>query len=259
MTKKILITMLILLCTTTSNLYSKFDVKVIYFKPVDAADIDINKHTTMLKNIQFHYQSEMTKHGYEDYTFPLEIDRNKKLVISVVNGTHNSNHYNDCDSAYNCYKKFIEKELPFEFNNILNASSRDNVLLVILGGTNVENWHDNIGMGFTWLGNRGGGVALVKERSSQKFPNHYLGLIAHELGHAFGLDPGHNGLNDALNGIIVHFGKTPKEWGNRMKLLKHESDLLKSRPIFRKINIEDEIFLDDIPNKNPELVKEKTN
>lgn len=34
-------------------------------------------------------------------------------------------------------------------------------------------------------------------------PNHYLGLVSHELGHAFALDPGHNNAGEALNGTIV--------------------------------------------------------
>ncbi|MDE0017048.1 MAG: hypothetical protein OXU51_12720 [Candidatus Poribacteria bacterium] len=257
MTKKILtIALIIATCMFSLSAYSKFDVKVIYFKPVDADGISVAKHDAMLKDIQQHYQSEMTKHGYEGYTFPLELDESNNLIIHVVEGNHNSKHYNKEISAHADYKSAIEPELPFEFNNALNVDSRDNVLLIILGGAEVKDWNDKIGMGFTWLAGRWGGIATVKLKALEKFPNHYLALIAHEMGHAFALDPGHNGLNDALNGTVIHFGQTTKEWGNRMRLLKHEADLLKSRPIFRKIELADETPVEEKPNKNPELVDE---
>ncbi len=237
---------------------SAFDVKVIYFKPSDAGDIDIDKHDRMLKDIQRHYQSEMTRHGYKDYTFPLELDNSGKLIIHVVNGKHKSVHYDNRPSAYEEYLQTIKPELPFKFNNDLNVESRDVVHLIIVGGVTVKNWGDKQGMGFTWLHGRFGGIATIKANSLREFPNHYLALVAHELGHAFALDPGHNGHQDTLNGTIIAFGQTTEDWGDRMKLLKFEADFLKSRPIFREINLDDNAEVEaEQPNKNSDLVEEQ--
>ena len=118
---------------------------------------------------------------------------------------------------------------------------------------NNNNWGH--GMGFRWLQGRWGGVAAIKEKSK----NHYLGLIAHELGHAFGFDPGHNNIPESFNGRIVAFGTTTKEWGNKMRILKFEADVLKSRPIFRKIELKEEAPHEpepEKPNKNPDLIEE---
>lgn len=218
---------------------SAFDVKVIYFKPSDAGDIDIDKHDKMLKDIQRHYQSEMTRHGYKDYTFPLELDHSGKLIIHVVDGKKKSADYDARPNAHAEYIETIKPELPFEFNNDLNFESRDDVILILIGGVPLDHWGDNGGMGFTWHGARQGGIATTKKSVLTEFPNHYLGILAHELGHAFALDPNHNGTNDSLNGSVIAWGKTTAEWGNRMRLLKHEADVLKSRPIFRKMNLDE--------------------
>lgn len=245
------------ICLFTLTGYSAFDVKVIYFKPSDAGDIDVVKHDTMLKDIQAFYQSEMTKHGYKDFTFPLQLDENGKLIIHVINGKNNSVHYDRQATAYNEYLNTIKPELPFEFNNDTNVNSRNNVHLIIIGGVPVTHWTDNIGMGFTWHGARLGGIATVKHKLLEKFPDHYLGVVAHELGHAFALDPGHNGVKQSLNGTEIAFGRTTAQWKDRMGLLKFEADLLKSRPIFREMNLDDNDEVDDgEPNKNPDLVED---
>lgn len=229
-----------------------FDVRIIYFKPTDAGDIDVDRHNVILKDIQKYYQSEMTRHGYVDYTFPLELDNLGSLVVHIVNGRHVSAHYVRGDWIYDSYIHAIKPELPFEFNNDRNIASRDDVILIIFGGEVKEaNWVH--GMGFRWLLGRWGGIAAVKERSK----NHYLALIAHELGHAFGLDPGHNNVRESLNGRLLAFGKTTKDWGNKMRLLKFEADVLKSRPIFRKITLQEEKPEEPQPNKNPDLVEDK--
>ena len=245
------------ICLLSFAAHSDFDVRVIYFKPTDAGDIDVDLHDKMLKDIQMHYQKEMTKHSYEGYTFPLELDGTGKIVIYEVKSKHNINHFNEEASTFDIYSDNIKHELPLRFNNDLNLSSRDDVLLILLGGVPASVWGIELGMGFTWHAGRSGGVAVVKLDALKRYPNHYLALIAHELGHAFGLDPGHNGFADTLNGTLVAFGKTAQDWGNRMRLLKFEADVLKSRPIFRQIELkEDAIPEPEKPNKNPDLIEE---
>ena len=228
--------------------HSKFDVHVVYFKPTDAPDIDKARHDKLLKDIQKYLQSEMTRHGFTDKTFPLELDAQGKVVIHVVNGKHNTAHYDWGDEFAQ-----VEPELPFAFNNELNPESRDNIQLVIMGGISLNgDWNGGPDWGFTWHGGRWGGVAFVTMDRINDFPNHYLGVVAHELGHAFGLDPAHNNVRESFNGRVIAWGRTTAEWGDRMRLLDFEAALIDSRPIFREMEIQEDI---QQPNKNEDLAQ----
>ncbi len=239
---RLLLTFLILILISVSSLSSiaKFDVHVIYFKPTDAPDIDHEYHDKIMKDIQKYYQSEMTRHGFTDKTFPLETDKDNNLIIHTINAKHNGDHYFRSD-MFDMFKELIEPEFPFKFNNLQNWNSRDNVHLIVVGGVRMDrNLLGTQGMGFTWLAGKWGGNATVNMNYIKEFPNHYLGLVAHELGHAFALDPGHNNVAESLNGRVVAWGNTTEEWGDRMRMLKEEAVLLDSRPIFRKITLQEE-------------------
>ena len=239
---RLLLTFLILILISVSSLSSiaTFDVHVIYFKPTDAPDIDHEYHDKIMKDIQKYYQLEMTRHRFTDKTFPLETDENGKLVIHTINAKHDSEHY---DIGEDRHWDLIEPELPFKFNNQQNWNSRDNVHLIIIGGLEMHgNWRGGPAMGFAWHGGRSGGNAIVTMDIKNDFPHHYLGVVAHELGHAFALDPGHNNYNngESLNGTVIAWGDTTEEWGTRMQMTKAEAILLDSCPIFRKINLQED-------------------
>ena len=139
---------------------------------------------------------------------------------------------------------------PRDSTTEINWDSRDNVHLVLVGGIQLNgDWNRGPAFGFMWRGGRWGGNAIVALDNLEDFPNHYLGTLAHELGHAFGLDPGHNDIPESFNGTVIAWGQTTTEWGDRMRLLKHEAALIDSRPIFRKIDFA------EVPqvNKNPDL------
>lgn len=249
---RLLLTSLILILISVSPLPSiaKFDVHVIYFKPTDAGDIDHEYHDKIMKDIQQYFQSEMTRHDFTDKTFPIELDKNKKLIIHIINAKHNTAHY-DLNDHWAAWKNRIEPELPFRFNNELNWDSRDNVHLIIMGGIQMNgDWRGGPGWGHTWHGGRWGGNAVVTLDMMNDFPNHYIAIVAHELGHAFALDPGHNGVQQAFNGLEIAWGRTTAEWGDRMRILDFEAALLDSRPIFRVINLEED---PPKPNKNEDL------
>ena len=242
---RLLLTFLTLILISVSSLSSiaKFDVHVVYFKPTDAPDIDHEYHDKIMKDIQKYYQSKMTRHGFTDKTFPLETDKDNNLIIHTINAKHNGDHYFR-NSMFDMFKELIEPELPFKFNNLQNRDSRDNVHLIVVGGVRMDrNLLGTQGMGFTWLAGRWGGNATVNMNYIKEFPNHYLGAVAHELGHAFALDPGHNNVAESLNGRVIAWGNTTEEWGDRMRILKEEAVLLDSRPIFRKITLQE-----DLPN-----------
>lgn len=209
-----------------------------------------------MKEIQKHYQSEMTRHGFTDKTFPLETDKDGNVVIHTINGKHNSDHYLEKRLTTTMFREAIEPELPFKFNNQGNRDSRDNVHLIIVRGVDMD-WGNpfTIGMGFTWHHGRWGGNAVVNMRCIQQSPHHYLALIAHEIAHAFGLDPGHNNAPGSLNSGTIAWGDTTAEWannpwGNDMRMLDFEASLLDSRPIFREINLQED---PPEPIKNPDL------
>ena len=84
---RLLLMFLILILISVSSLSSiaKFDVHVIYFKPTDAPDIDHEYHDKIMKDIQKYYQSEMTRHGFTDKTFPLATDKDNNLTIPSPN------------------------------------------------------------------------------------------------------------------------------------------------------------------------------
>lgn len=249
---------LILISVSTLSSIAKFDVHVLYFKPIDAPEIDREYHDKILKDIQKYYQSEMTRHGFTNKTFPLETDKDNKLVIHIINAKHDSDHYDisgdgnwELKEEIALFKEKIEPELPFRFNNQQNWDSRDNVHLIVIGGLQMNgNWNGGTAIGHTWHGGRWGGNASVTMDMINDFPNHYIGVVAHELGHAFALDPGHNNVPESLNGTIIAWGRTTAEWGDRMRLLKEEAALLDSRPIFRKMTIPEE---PEKPNKNEDL------
>ena len=249
--------LLINLCLFALPVHAAFDVHIIYYKPIGSEDIDVDKHDIMLKSIQKHFQSEMTKHNHENYTFPLELDDSNKVVVNLVNSKHHKNKFDPNQSTVNIYHSFIKPELPDRFHNEKNKESRDDVLLIFLGGVPAVKWGFSVGMGNSWFRGRWGGFAVVKLDASNKYPNHYLALITHELGHAFGLGPEHNDEQQALNGQEVAFGKTVQDWGNRMKLLKEEADLLKSRNIFREIKL-NQVNPPKPLTKNPNVEEENT-
>ena len=223
---------------------AKHDVHLIYFKPSDAGEIDRGYHDRLLKDIQKYFKVEMDRHGF-DKTFPLGLDENDgKVVVHTVNGMHDGSHYYR-DDIFRTFKDLVEPELPTRFNNQKNIESRDNVHLIVIGGLpeNRPHWQ---GVGFAWHGGKWGGNAIVNMNSVHKAPNHYLGLVAHELGHAFAFDPGHNDVPASFNGTIIAWGNTTSEWGDKMRIFRDEAALLNSRPIFRKIDLEQQDMFADI-------------
>lgn len=248
----LLITVLSMVIILTPHIFA--NVHIIYFKPTDAKDINIVFHDSMIKDIQKYFQSEMTRHGFTDKTFPLELDDDNKLIIHTVNGKHNTKHYeldgrcNNAQCELDFFRDKIEPEIPFRFNNTQNPESQGNVHLFIIGGTETDGkWRGELGFGFTWRGGKLGGTAVVTMDYMNDWPNHYLGITAHELGHAFGLDPGHNNVRESFNGHVIAWGRTTAEWGDRMRILDFEAALISSRPIFKKINLQPK------PNKNEDL------
>lgn len=92
--RQLMIISILLLGLIPLTTSTDFDVKILYFKPTDVPDpdIDVAFHDRILKDIQLHYQSEMTRHGFDGKTFPLELNKDGDVVIYIINGNHDSEH-----------------------------------------------------------------------------------------------------------------------------------------------------------------------
>lgn len=180
---RILISFILLLSPfTTVSAIEPFEVRVIYFRPLDAPPAPIDRIIQLMQETQEFYASEMERNGFGNKTFRIETVNNK-IVIHTVNGAHNAHHY-----FQNTYQQITE-ELPLEFRI---AKVQDNVHVFIVGGLNLV-YGGALGIGWDYSGWRaGGGAILPGDRLN-------MPIIAHEIGHAFGLF--HNSVSYTMMGL----------------------------------------------------------
>ena len=169
--------LLTIMLISTADAQLPFVVQTVYFKPTDAPPAPKTLSQTM-RDVQLLYFEEMERNGYGAKTFRLETDAKGNTIIHTINGRHATAHYQA--TTYTS----IEAELP---NRLLD---QNNITVIIAGGLRlIDNrvW----GVGFPIYGWACGGKAIIATEN----PNFGVPLIAHELGHAFGLY--HNIIGDA--------------------------------------------------------------
>ena len=165
-----------------------FTVVTIYFKPAGSEPFE-EKLASKMANVQQFYEDEMNRHGFGHKTFKLETDDNGDVKIRVINAKHPARHY-ETDT-----KNRVFEELPDHFK------TPDCVLIIFVGA--IEMIRGGIlgatGQGFSY--GSGGWVIIVANHiiESDRFvefalkhhivpvPDMMAGVMAHELGHAFGL------------------------------------------------------------------------
>ena len=162
-------------------------VRMIYFLPNDRpyrADV-VQQMKDEIRTVQRFFAEQMEVHGYGRTPFRVETDAQGEPIVHRVDGLHPDKHYIDYT------EDTVRAEIypPFDIDQ--------NVYLVV-----IDNSIEGIGRGESIFGGVGGrsgkqgGDALVSGRFG-------WGVVAHELGHAFGL------LHDFRDGAyIMSYGPT---------------------------------------------------
>ena len=170
---------LIFVLMPTASYAVSFTVRVIYFLPIDTVaspNVDA-KIDRFVKSAQKLFANEMERHGYGRKTFTLETNAKGEIVVHRVKGRFSRAYYQTISKT--------TPELPEKFAN------QNNIRLIFLEGNQFHELLHNrtaCGVGGDWTNGLTfySGTALVPASGSC----FNTGVIAHELGHTFGL--GHN-------------------------------------------------------------------
>ena len=144
-----------------------FVVRIIYFQPINTPDAP-DTIKDFMKQTQRFYQMEMERHGYGSKTFRLETDDTGQPIVHTVSGRK-------APAAYTSYD-VIKTELPQEFR------TQNNIHVIFIGGMQFVK-PNTLGIGFPFYGWACGGIVRIGAAGQGM----RLSVIAHELGHAFGL------------------------------------------------------------------------
>ena len=165
-----------------------FVVRLIYFTPSDRpprAEVP-EELDTLIKQTQAFYASEMEARGYSQKSFIFEKDAAGKAIVHPVNGQFFDNHYLGDNTSDN-----VEAEIETQF------SLEDNIYLVAV---DVSDGFINNAGGVGGPRGPNGGVAVIPASGT----NFDFTTVAHELGHAFGLQ--HDFRDDVY---IMSYGDSP--------------------------------------------------
>ena len=158
------------------NTQAELIVKTIFFKPTDAQHIGLDGISNIVEGAQTLYADEMERQGFGRKTFKVERDVNRDMKVHTVNGRHQSWYYTN-----STWDKVLP-ELPDRFNsNTPPWDKQDTVHIIIVAG--VDSINGFWAQGWPHHSSRYGGNLLAAANSGHLNVN----LIAHELGHCFGL------------------------------------------------------------------------
>ena len=160
-------------------------VRMVYFLPRDRKpqpDMDVTMDDT-IKTVQKFYANQMEQHGFGRKTFPIETDADGNAVVHRVNGKFNEAYYVDFDFLYQ--EAWNEVKEHFNTSQDIYLVVMETNSLFLQHGTKINPIHGERSVAgvANKEGNLGGLVAIT-----QKFFIDNFVLVAHELGHIFGLD-----------------------------------------------------------------------
>ena len=145
-------------------------VQLIYFRPSDRTPQDITAQVNrVVKDVQLFYARQMKNYGLGIKTFTLETDATGKAAVHHVEGRFTEAHYRDQP-----YAKILD-EIEEQFDR------SQNIILLFL-----EASEEILGSNICGLGgvHRSGGGTAMLPAAGDCFS---FRIVAHELGHAFGL------------------------------------------------------------------------
>ena len=171
-------------------------VQMIYFLPNDLPYRQevVDSMKVRIRQAQTFFADQMEAHGYGRKTFRIETDEQGEPVVHLYHGTKS-------DSVY--WHGKSEWAIP-ALAEVKNAIDADATVYLIARDTQYATLAG--GRGGIAFGGRYGGMALVG-------PELRLGVVAHELGHTFGLfhDFRKPGLMMGY-GIQTHMSECTAEW-----------------------------------------------
>ena len=196
-------------------------VRMIYFLPNDRpyrADVVQNMKDEIL-NVQTFFAEQMQAHGYGRRTFRIETDAQGEPMVHRFDGKHPDSHY--LDDTFLTVGGEVREAFNFEENVYLTVVDHSLYGIstdgIVAGGTGRRPW-------------KNGGEVMVPSTFS-------WWLVAHELGHAFGLD------HDFRDGrYIMSYG--PSDW-NQFSLSACHAEFLSVHTYF---NSETPIDVGDRPS-----------
>ena len=163
----------------------QFIVRTVYFQPTDAPPLTPIEIIKLLTESQNFYRNEMDRHGYGPKTFRLERTQAGDVGFHHIRGKHPTSYYSG--DTYNR----VKPELPSYLAH--HPLSKNNALVLIVAGlSTLDNGVGGVGYAWHFAGTKTGGIALIAGADL------FFRLIAHEIGHTFGLQ--HTDVKGALMG-----------------------------------------------------------
>jgi hypothetical protein len=207
-------------------------LRVVYFTPNDREPIPgyVERLDKVLEHIREFYRDGMAAAGYGERTFDLDRNEDGSLRVFIVRGEHPTEKYGRQSGwvvQQECRKSLAKAgvDLQQETAVILNP------LLLWEGDKAVEHGPyaggGNHLTGFAWayddamldpdqLSSKESGGYFHRPCSIGKFNSHYIGGIAHEMGHGFGLPHVCQKKADRARGTAL-MGAGNHTWGREQR------------------------------------------
>lgn len=216
-------------------------VRLIYFRPNDLRPLQgiETKLNRLIKDTRQFFASEMQQHGFGRKTFTFETDQNGQPLIHWVDGQFADTYYHtqtDDKVLDEIREQFdLSQDIHLIFTDITSEFLDEEGTCGLGWSPAFEEWWEFSGE--RWVIVPAFGECLTQGRA--------LSLVAHELGHAFGLE--HNFRSDAY---IMSYGNTPDQLAECSAGWLDASKFFATRSVFSDelTTIDEPMFFESPPN-----------